>query len=611
MVQVNRKKKLFLQSGMTKNLLLILFTFCAFLSKAQVDSSKTVVKSDSIPAVTISNPDSLKITKDSAAVNSGSVSISTTVSANPSASTAVSSPTTSPASATPAAPTQTAAITETTAVIATPTTAIDSTKSSALPPDTVKTLAAAPPDSLAPPKIIDVAKYQAIRTSPDSIKFAKLDSLTNEELLEYYQSEPLPLNDPRRISKGDTLYQQLNPLTIPTTTVEGVPLWRPFYEPLPEDSMIYGGVAQLMRPKIGFGMGRLGYHGDIGSKHMQTALLGRPAVDISVTQRLTRYLQLDFTIFSGKVGAVSNKDNLHANMLTEVRSGGVRVLYDFGNFLDDSYRVRPYVSLGINGFEFLSKTDLKDASGRVYNYWSDGSIKDRAEGTADAQFAQTLTRDYVYESDVREQNNNNFGKYREAAFAIPVGVGAIMKITDRIDMKVNYQYYFTSTDNIDGIRGNKGYQIQGTKGKDNLSYFSVGMQYDLVVRKITRIRPGQDTVDIGNAELMALFYKDADGDSIPDINDACPGTPAGLAVDAKGCPEDLDVDGVADHKDDEKNSPQGFGVNQKGVARSDAYWQKWYDDYMNDSLPGEKTTEYTGNIYAVSKKKEKKDPYTV
>jgi hypothetical protein len=32
---------------------------------------------------------------------------------------------------------------------------------------------------------------------------------------------------------------------------------------------------------------------------------------------------------------------------------------------------------------------------------------------------------------------------------------------------------------------------------------------------------------------------------------------------------------------------------------------------MNDSIPGDKTTEYTGNIYAVSKKKAKKDPFTV
>ncbi len=40
--------------------------------------------------------------------------------------------------------------------------------------------------------------------------------------------------------------------------------------------------------------------------------------------------------------------------------------------------------------------------------------------------------------------------------------------------------------------------------------------------------------------------KDSDGDGVTDRNDACPGTPAGAAVDAKGCPLDRDGDGIAD-----------------------------------------------------------------
>jgi hypothetical protein len=42
------------------------------------------------------------------------------------------------------------------------------------------------------------------------------------------------------------------------------------------------------------------------------------------------------------------------------------------------------VSFGIMGFEFLSKTDLKDRNGNTYYYWSDGSIKNMAEGSANA-----------------------------------------------------------------------------------------------------------------------------------------------------------------------------------------------------------------------------------
>jgi len=43
--------------------------------------------------------------------------------------------------------------------------------------------------------------------------------------------------------------------------------------------------------------------------------------------------------------------------------------------------------------------------------------------------------------------------------------------------------------------------------------------------------------------------KDADGDGVSDKKDKCPGTPAGVAVDATGCPLDRDGDGVPDYLD--------------------------------------------------------------
>ena len=43
---------------------------------------------------------------------------------------------------------------------------------------------------------------------------------------------------------------------------------------------------------------------------------------------------------------------------------------------------------------------------------------------------------------------------------------------------------------------------------------------------------------------------DSDMDGVSDNKDECPNTPAGVAVDAKGCPIDTDGDGVADYIDD-------------------------------------------------------------
>ncbi|NVK22529.1 MAG: OmpA family protein [Kangiellaceae bacterium] len=58
--------------------------------------------------------------------------------------------------------------------------------------------------------------------------------------------------------------------------------------------------------------------------------------------------------------------------------------------------------------------------------------------------------------------------------------------------------------------------------------------------------------------------KDSDGDGVLDADDRCPGTPAGAAVDAYGCPLDSDGDGVADYMDACPGTPAGVQVDEKG-----------------------------------------------
>lgn len=57
---------------------------------------------------------------------------------------------------------------------------------------------------------------------------------------------------------------------------------------------------------------------------------------------------------------------------------------------------------------------------------------------------------------------------------------------------------------------------------------------------------------------------DSDGDGVPDYLDHCPGTPAGETVDAKGCPLDSDGDGVSDTLDACSGTPAGVPVDAKG-----------------------------------------------
>lgn len=65
---------------------------------------------------------------------------------------------------------------------------------------------------------------------------------------------------------------------------------------------------------------------------------------------------------------------------------------------------------------------------------------------------------------------------------------------------------------------------------------------------------------------ISYFFgsKDSDKDGVKDKDDACPGTPEGVQVDAQGCPIDSDGDGVADYMDNCPNTPAGARVNAEG-----------------------------------------------
>jgi len=59
---------------------------------------------------------------------------------------------------------------------------------------------------------------------------------------------------------------------------------------------------------------------------------------------------------------------------------------------------------------------------------------------------------------------------------------------------------------------------------------------------------------------------DSDKDGVADYLDKCPGTPAGVAVDVDGCPVDSDKDGVADYLDKCPATPLGTAVDANGCA---------------------------------------------
>ena len=80
--------------------------------------------------------------------------------------------------------------------------------------------------------------------------------------------------------------------------------------------------------------------------------------------------------------------------------------------------------------------------------------------------------------------------------------------------------------------------------------------------------PKTATHFVGTAGLSVFHLgtpvKDSDHDGVTDEKDACPDTPAGAAVDSKGCPIDSDRDGVYDGIDKCPGTPAGAKVDTNG-----------------------------------------------
>ena len=77
----------------------------------------------------------------------------------------------------------------------------------------------------------------------------------------------------------------------------------------------------------------------------------------------------------------------------------------------------------------------------------------------------------------------------------------------------------------------------------------------------------QDAMDkCPNMKGLDMFKgcPDTDNDGVDDANDTCPGTEAGIKVDALGCSADADRDGIIDSDDKCPDTPKGIKVDMKG-----------------------------------------------
>ena len=312
----------------------------------------------------------------------------------------------------------------------------------------------------------------------------------------------------------------------------------------------------------------LTFYGDIGSNHQgYHPMVSRLATTLRLINPLNDFLDLGFYVLFGQISANERTLTRNLNFNSNITTGGVTINYNFNQLLRKGRNVEPYIHVGLESIEFLSKTDLQDANGNTYHYWSDGSIKDLAENDPNADNAIDLVRDYTYESDIREQNFDGFGKYQERTLGIPLELGANFHVGNKLKFRVGTAVHFTFTDLIDGVTNESVGNRIGDARNDKLLYTHIAMSYDFNIK--SKKKPKFDVIDEDSEQYYREDTIDSDGDMVVDHMDRCANTPTGVVVDELGCPLDDDLDGVANSFDDELLSKEGALVDMKGVTMTD------------------------------------------
>lgn len=299
----------------------------------------------------------------------------------------------------------------------------------------------------------------------------------------------------------------------PEPSVEVEPEVVEEYKPLP-----------YFQPILGIGGGFFTYFGDLSPYKAGSRITDNLAFDFSISTRTNKYLTLELYFIKGKFTIDEQTDKRNLNFQTNVEVGGLSFSHNLSNFIPEKFPIRPYISLGIEGFNFNSKGDTLDANGNAYYHWSDGSIRIEEELGTNTN-AATTSRDFNYESDLREANLDGLKKYSQFSFAIPVGIGVQYRINRRIAIELGTEMHFTFTDNLDNVSSNGNGEREGEADLERFLYTSFTFRYNI----------GHDEPEPPE-EPEDTCLLDDDNDGVNNCLDICPETPDSIiTVDSVGC----------------------------------------------------------------------------
>lgn len=137
---------------------------------------------------------------------------------------------------------------------------------------------------------------------------------------------------------------------------------------------------------------------------------------------------------------------------------------------------------------------------------------------------------------------------------VNAGLGAFYRFNDKIALRMEAREVFNSDEDLNDAVAMLGLE------------FSPGAAEVAAEEPAPQPEPEQAPVEEQAAAPVAPV--DTDGDGVADEADKCPGTPAGVQVDANGCPLDDDNDGVPNYLDKCPSTAEGVVVKDDGCEKT-------------------------------------------
>ena len=319
-------------------------------------------------------------------------------------------------------------------------------------------------------------------------------------------------------------------------------------------------------PVLGVGIGYFGFYGNVNDAFR--SIIGQPGYRLNVSTFLGKkhYFRANLTFMMGGLTGTqryvpekADSTFRNLNFKSDISSYGLTFHYSFKPLIKGKF-FEPFISVGLETLQFDTKADYSSTDSKYY-YWTDGTIRNASEELH--KDAKIISRNYIYDFDLRSENKTGLGKYSQFTVAIPIDIGIDFNVSNRVTLRAATSLHYAFTDVIDDLSSkSKNEEYKGKSGSNMYTFSYLSLHLDLF--SSDKVKIVEDLfLDVEDFDMS--MWEDEDDDGVFDGVDECPGTPYSIPVDSVGCPFDTDGDGVPDHLDREPNSRPGAIVDEYGV----------------------------------------------